>query len=193
MADSNSEPTTDEEEAPVKKPSAIMGLVKAIAFISVVVLVEVVAASMILPSAQDAESTARQLGAAEKGEKFAEDDSESNENASSAPDEETMEVDLGQYNVTRYNPASDKTLIVDFELFGVVLADEGADFTKQFEANKVRLREQVIMTLGAAEATDLSDANLGLLKRRILEKSNRALGRPLVREVLFSKFNFAER
>jgi flagellar FliL protein len=49
------------------------------------------------------------------------------------------------------------------------------------------------MTLHAADTADLSDAELGLIKRKILEKTNRALGKPLVREVLFSKFNFVER
>ena len=49
------------------------------------------------------------------------------------------------------------------------------------------------MTLHAAQAKDLSDAGLGLIKRQILEKTNRALGHPMLREVLFSKFNFVER
>jgi flagellar FliL protein len=34
---------------------------------------------------------------------------------------------------------------------------------------------------------------LGLLKRRLLEKTNRALGEPILKELLFSKFNFVER
>ena len=75
----------------------------------------------------------------------------------------------------------------------MLAADEQSDFDTQYEKNKVRLREQVIMTLGGADSTDLTDAELGLLKRRILEKTNRALGKPLVQEVLFSKFNFVER
>jgi flagellar FliL protein len=49
------------------------------------------------------------------------------------------------------------------------------------------------MTLHGAESSDLTDSGLGLLKRRILEKTNRALGLPLLREVLFSKFSFVER
>jgi flagellar FliL protein len=43
------------------------------------------------------------------------------------------------------------------------------------------------------EAPDLTNAGLGLIKRQILEKTNRALGQPLLKEVLFSKFNFVER
>ena len=32
-----------------------------------------------------------------------------------------------------------------------------------------------------------------MIKRQILEKTNRALGEPLIKEVLISKFNFVER
>lgn len=182
----------DEKSA---KKIGLLGLIKALAFISVIVVVEVVAASVLIPSAQDAEMSARKLVAAREGE--LEDETaaaaERAQQASPLVDEETLEVDLGRFNVTRYNPENDTTLIVDFELFGVVLADDQGSFSTHYERNKVRLREQVIMTLGSADSTELTDAELGLLKRRILEKTNRALGKPLVQEVLFSKFNFVER
>ena len=106
---------------------------------------------------------------------------------------EVNEVELGTFNVTHFNPTANATLSIDFELFGAVLASDEKEFHTLFEKNKVRVREQIIMTLHAADAKDLSDAGLGLLKRQILEKTNRALGQPLLKEVLFSKFNFVER
>ena len=103
------------------------------------------------------------------------------------------EVELGTYNVTRFNPATNTTLAIDFELFGTVLAEDATEFEHHFENSKARIREQVTMTLHGAESADLTDAGLGLIKRQILEKTNRALGEPLLKEVLFSKFNFVER
>ena len=41
--------------------------------------------------------------------------------------------------------------------------------------------------------SDLTEAGLGLIKRKILEKTNRALGKPLLQEAVFSKFSFIER
>jgi hypothetical protein len=102
-------------------------------------------------------------------------------------------VELGSFNVTRFNPATNTTLAIDFELFGTVLADDVTDFEHSFENSKARIREQVTMTLHGAESGSLTDAGLGLIKRQILEKTNRALGEPLLKEVLFSKFNFVER
>lgn len=192
------EPQQDEvpETVPEAEPRGlgIKRLLKAVAIVLVVVLVEVVAASVLVPSAHDAEATARQLVAAERGDLPVGEGTAAEENVRGRiADEPTVEVDLGQYNVTRYNPLTDSTLVVDFELYGVVLADERQAFTGLYEKNQVRLREQVIITLGGADATDLTDPELGLLKRRILEKTNRALGKPIVQEVLFSKFNFVER
>lgn len=182
------------ETTAVPKPKTWKTLLKVLGVVCAIIAVEMVAAAMLLPTAHDTELTARQLKSAREG--IVED----KHAASAEPDEAapvamkaTREVDLGRFNVTRFNPQTNTTLIVDFELFGVVLASEESNFASQFEANKVRVREQVIMTLSAAEMNDLTDAELGLLKRRILEKTNRALGKPMLQEVLFSKFNFVER
>jgi flagellar FliL protein len=102
-------------------------------------------------------------------------------------------VALGKFTITRYNPASNRALSIDFELHGTVLAEDVSDFEQEFQRNEARIREQVIMTVRAAEVSDMTDAGLGLMKRRILEKTNRAVGRHLLREVLFSNFNFVER
>lgn len=182
-----------EEQSEGQQETGWKGLLKAIAVISIVVLVEVVAAAVLIPSAQDAEATARRLAAAEKGQLTAPGAAANTADGRAAAAENTVEVELGRFNVTRYDPETDTTLIVDFELFGVVLQKEASQFANALEANKVRLREQVIVTMSGAETTELSDAELGLIKRRILEKTNRVLGKPLVREVLFSKFNFVER
>jgi flagellar FliL protein len=170
----------------------LLPLIKAVAFVSVLVVVEVVAASMFIPSAQDTERLAKQYVAASQGQ-AAPSGSEAATMTESAAQGETEEVELGTFNVTHFNPTANATLSIDFELFGSVLASDEKEFHTLLDKNKVRVREQVIMTLHAAEAKDLSDAGLGLLKREILEKTNRALGQPLVKEILFSKFNYVER
>ena len=170
-------------------------LVKAVAFVSVIVIVEIVVASMITPTAQETERLAHDLAAASHGE-AADDHGDHDEHAEEAGHSaahDLREVDLGSFNVTRFNPATNTTLAIDFELFATVLAEDVTDFEHHFENSKARIREQVTMTLHGAESGSLTDAGLGLIKRQILEKTNRALGEPLLKEVLFSKFNFVER
>ena len=194
VAEEQATPAADEsDDAPPKRPSGLFAILKAIAFVSIIVIVEVVAASMFIPSAQDTEKLARQYMAAAEGEAAEADSAESDSHGEAHADEDITEVELGTFNITHFNPASNSTLSIEFELFGAVLAADAAEFEHLFEKNKVRVREQVLMTLHAAEAKDLSDAGLGLIKRQILEKTNRALGHPMLHEVLFSKFNFVER
>jgi len=181
-----------ELEAPSQQiRGGLLSLVKPIAFVSVIVLVEIVAASMLAPTAQETERLGQELAAAASGKETHVDEELSVD--SYKTHKEMREVELGNYNVTRFNRTTNTTLAIDFELYGAVLAEDAAEFQHVFENNKARIREQVNLTLHGAESADLTDAGLGLIKRRILEKTNRVLGQPLLKEVLFSKFSFVER
>ncbi len=193
MADEVLENEPENQAEPAKpRRRGIFRLVKAVAFISVIVVVELVVASLITPSAQETAKLAHELAAASAGESAA-DHEEHAEDHAHGDAHNLREVELGTYNVTRFNPTTNTTLAIDFELFGTVLAEDAADFGHHFENSKARIREQVTMTLHGADSASLTEAGLGLIKRQILEKTNRALGEPLVKEVLFSKFNFVER
>jgi flagellar basal body-associated protein FliL len=102
------------------------------------------------------------------------------------------EIDLGQYNVTGYQPVSNTTLIITFHLYGTVKTKHSDDFAQRFEESKHRVRDNIIAIVRSAEVTDLTDAGLGLIKRRVLETTNKTLGKPLVQSVMFSEFSFFE-
>lgn len=177
--------------APASKRRGLFHFVKVVVFVSVIVVVEIVGASMLMPTAQETARIAEELAAASAGEGAGADSHDSKPHKSSK--HALHEVELGSYNITRYNPTTNTTLAIDFELYGTVLASDLGRFQHQFENSKARIREQVTMTLHNAQSVDLTDAGLGLIKRQILEKTNRALGQPFLKEILFSKFNFVER
>ncbi|MCC7476009.1 MAG: flagellar basal body-associated FliL family protein [Pirellulales bacterium] len=196
--------TVEEEEAPAEPaPRGGRGLfriIKAVAFVSVVVVVQVVVASMLIPTSKDTEKLAQDLSAASKGETESDHDngdphgsSASSHGGGGDHGEGIVEMELGTYNVTRFNPGTNTTLAIDFQVYVTVLAEEATEFEHRLEKSKARIREQIMLTMHGANSTDLTDAGLGLIKRQILEKTNRSLGQPLVKEVLFSKFNFVER
>lgn len=177
------------------KNSGMIKLVKAAAFISVIVLIQVAGASMLLPSGDEAQDIAEKLAAAEAAQEL-EADSESGEEeeyVGTLGMRDMREVPLGDYHVMTYDQNTGVSMNVDFELFGTVLADEESEFFRLFDANKVRIREQILVTIRSMDVSDLSDAGLGLIKRKILEKTNRALGKPLLHEAVFSEFSFMER
>ncbi len=192
MAEPTEQPEPKEDVGP--KQPGFMTVVKAVAFISVIVLLEVAGASMIVPSAQETEKIAEKLATADAAqeEKQKGEAAEETREASLA-DKNMREVSLGSYHVLTYNPETGSSLNVDFELYGTVLAEEEGDFFQLYEANQIRIREQILVTIRSTEVTDLTEAGLGLIKRKILEKTNRALGKPLLQEAIFSKFSFIER
>lgn len=189
----------EQEEGAIEPPKAggcgLFRLVQAVAFVSVIVVVEIVVGAMLVPSAEETRQLAEELAAASAGKAAQENDPHAAQPAyvSSRGHQNVEEVELGTYNVTRYNPSTNTTLAIDFDLYGTVLAEDASRFQEEFEHSQARIREQVVMTLHGVESADLTDAGLGLIKRRILERTNRALGEPLLKEVLFSKFNFVER
>jgi flagellar basal body-associated protein FliL len=155
-------------------------------FIAVVVGIECGMAMWLFPSAADssalAEPAAQNLPAAPPA-----DETEVEKEAVAQ-----SEVDLGSFNVTSFQPSSNSTFRIDFHLYGTVNTAEKEDFLSRLEESQHRFRDQIIIIVRSAEIADLSDAGLGTLKRKILEKTNRILGKPLLQSVIFSDFLFIE-
>jgi len=184
------------ETKTAEKGPGMMTLIKAVALISVFVLLQIVGASMIIPSAEETAAIAGELATADS-----EQTEDAGETDSAADDEERLllaapdmiEVSLGSFHILSYNPTSGNRTNVDFDLFATVLDDEESKFFDLFAANEHRIREQVQVIVRGTEITGFTDPTLGLIKRKILEKTNRALSKPLLHEVIFSKFSFEER
>ena len=102
------------------------------------------------------------------------------------------EVDLGDFSVTAHQALANVTLRIDFHLFGTVPIERDEEFTKAMESRGKRVREQVSWVIRAADLTDLTDAGLGLIKRRILATTNKTLGKPLMTSIVFTDFRFNE-
>ncbi|WDI43034.1 hypothetical protein [Bremerella sp. P1] len=157
--------------------------------ILVLVLVECVVAYLIIPSPQDV------IRAAEMQAQSGQTDGTmmKQELQPLSADEETVEVDLGKpFGITAYRPLSESTMRIDFHLYATIRASDEADFTASMEKNENRFREQVIVTVRSSDEGELTDPSLGLLKRKILEKTNNILGKPMVHSIVFSEFSFVE-
>jgi hypothetical protein len=160
------------------------------------VLAQVCAASMLIPSAEETKEVGKQLAGSAHGDgEHAEEEGhgEAGGHGGAGHGEESDEVSLGTYHIVSFNPKTDASLAVDFELFGTVLAAERLDFDHLYTAHEKRISEQITIAVRGLQAEDLTDPGLGLIKRIILEKTNRALGKPLVREAIISQFSFVER
>jgi len=179
------DPAALENPAGAEK-SSLFAKIKILLLVGVVVAVECLVAYLYLPSTSETAALASAaLGNAETN--AAEENEDEEEELV-----DQVEVDMGEFTVTAFQPISNTTLRIDFHLYGTVAAQDHDEFITLMEENLHRFREQVIVTVRSADITDLTDAGLGLVKRKILEKTNRTLGKSLLRVVIFSDFSFIE-
>lgn len=168
--------------------SSWFGRMKLLLFAVVVVVMECVVAYLLIPAAAEMPAVAAQPGKAEHGGEH-KTEATAGEEPGGARE---VEVDLGKFGVTSFQPSTNSTLLIDFHLYGTIGGEEKAAFERAMEVSQHRFRDQVIVIVRSSELTDLTDAGLGLIKRKILEKSNRLLGKPYIRSVIFSDFSFVE-
>jgi len=157
-------------------------------FVAGIVLAECIAAYLLLPSQSDVQAWAeegRQKPTAQSGD---EEDTEDTEDYGKP----VAEIDLGEFSVAAYQPVSNTTLRIDFHLWGTVLEKDESELNRRMSKNANRLRHQILVTVRSSEVPDLTDPGLGLIKRKVLEKTNRVLGKPLIQNILFSEFSFVE-
>jgi hypothetical protein len=155
--------------------------------VAVVILTECLFAYLLIPSRTDLEKFA-----AEKSAKQAEHHDEHGKTEHKHDAHPETEVDLGKYSIVVHHPASNITLRVSFHLVGTVGHEEHHEFEELLAKNQHRLRDQAIFEIRNCQIEDLTDPGLGLLKRRILAKSNDLLGKPLLHSIVFSDFSFVE-
>ena len=182
--------TTTDESSAAEGGVSLLGRLKVLGFVVIVIVVECLVAFLWLPSAEEtaAEASSTFQGGAE-GDVLL-DQGTSAEEEKEVVDQ--IEVDMGEFSISAFQPISNTTLRIDFHLFGTVVVEDEKDFLLLMEENLHRFREQVIVAVRSADIGDLTDAGLGLIKRKILEKTNRTLGKPLLRTVIFSEFSFVE-
>ncbi len=91
-----------------------------------------------------------------------------------------------------HHPAQNMTLKVNFHLWGTVLEEDYEDASVLITHVEHRLRDQVIYEVRNSTPADLTDPGLGLIKRKILAKTNELLGKPILQNIIFSDFTYLE-
>lgn len=102
------------------------------------------------------------------------------------------ELDLGNFAMT-VPPAKDHgTLLVSFHLYGTLPESEQAEFHERIEALQHRVRQEVLLAVREMSLPALTDPSLGEFKKRLLGRMNRVLGKPALRDLIFSDLAILE-
>jgi hypothetical protein len=183
MADEE-QTTADVPTPPPANSGSFLGRLMLVGFMGTVVIAECLFAYFWLPSADEVMARTEEMA-----EKLVPEEEKSNEETEEI---QAKEVALGEFTVTNHQSVGEATLRTEFRLFGTVAAPDEAEFNDLFARNTNRFRDCVIMEIRNSKVVDLTDAKLGLIKRRILEKSNALFGKPILRSVGFADYAFVE-
>lgn len=179
------ETTTPEGEVSPRERSGLIKKILAGAFIAFVVIIECSLAYFYVPSVASATMAAEESVILEP--EVPDEELEEIEE-----DDEFTEVDLGQFSVQSFQPGANTTQVIDFHIYGTIRFDDESDWIALFGMNEQRFRDQVIVTMRSSSPSDLSDPGLGLIKRKILKKTNEMLGKPLLQGIVFPDFSYLE-
>jgi hypothetical protein len=169
---------------------SVFAKIRILLFVTLVIAAECLLAWLYLPSASKTAALAEAAMGADSQAVTSTGQDQSQKPADEVAD--WVEVDLGEFSVVSYQPAAGTTLRIDFHLWGMVHRKDHNEFLALMEDHLHRFREQIHFTIRSAEITDLTDARLGLIKRKALERTNKILGKPLLRVIIFDDFSMIE-
>jgi hypothetical protein len=157
-------------------------------FMGGVIVVECLLAYLFIPSAEEVAALAEQNMTKKLPANLMGDDPE----ATAADAEKSVEIVLGEYSMTVAQRNASTALRVDFHLAGIVLTENESEFQNLMERYPARFRQIVLREIRSADREDFDDPELGLLKRRILEKSNSLFGNPILKSLVVDDFSYIE-
>ena len=180
------EPLKQEEPVLVSPPNKSGKTVVLLILITVtaVVLAEVLVGFMLLPSPKKVQADVEK--AVEKTTQKAGEVPYKTAVVNAIQSEKQVEMTLGEpFNITEGDVAN-----IPFRLsvsFSVLVNKSDEDeFKKRYEANKSRIRNAVLVILRSSKQAEITDPTLGLIRNKIMVKTNEILGAPLVKEVLYT-------
>ena len=166
----------------------MMGKLLIAGFMGGVIVVECLLAYLFIPSAEEVAALAEQNMTKKLPANLVADESQE----SGVEGEKSIEIVLGEYSMTVSQRNASTALRIDFHLAGVVLADDETEFGNLMERYPARFRQIVLREFRSADREDFDDPELGLLKRRILEKSNTLFGTPVLKSLIVDDFSYIE-
>lgn len=180
----------DTEQATEPKPSGggVMGKLFIAGFMGGVVVVECLLAYLFIPSAEEVAALAEQNMAKKLPANLTADAPEVSEEDA----KHSIEIVLGDYSMTVAQRNASTALRVDFHLAGIVLDSDESEMQSLMDRYTARFRQIVLREIRSAEREDFDDPELGLIKRRILEKSNSLFGKPILKSLIIDHFSYVE-
>lgn len=150
------------------------------AIVLIVVIVQVVVTSLLIPSHPAAEN-------ANKHEEKEHEHAAAEQHHGDAETEgEFAEVPMGDFSFSNGTAAPGMIIHVDFKLSAVATSKQASSLDSQLKLHQARVRQAVNKIVRMSSLEELNDPNLATIKRLIREDINRLLRKSYVLEVVIT-------
>lgn len=164
----------EEEETPAAKKTMMPKLMIG-GFISMVVIFESLIFFLMVPSADDVAALAEKRLMERLEEKMKAADEDVVDDSQSI-----QEFTLGDISLNFTPNGTEHSHMLEFGLFGTVRKKDADDLDKLFKERQGRLNDRLILELRNASIDELTESQLGLIRRRILATTNEILEKPIL-------------
>lgn len=103
-----------------------------------------------------------------------------------------VEFDLGTFGETFSPVDTDRSFRVELRLYGLIRAKNKGKMETEFHSKNGRLRHEIRKKIRNSELSELQDAQLGLLERRILTICNHLLDADMLLGIGFKDYQLIE-
>lgn len=106
---------------------------------------------------------------------------------------EFFEFELGDFKISN-NSVEGSPLRVDCKIFAEIPKEYESNFTEVYEKKKHRVRDAIQAVVRAASYTDVTDPDLGTVKRKIKKSVADVIGgdKPFITQIIISDFQSYE-
>lgn len=104
-----------------------------------------------------------------------------------------MEFDIGEFKISN-NSVEGSPIRIDCKIFAEVPKEYESNFTEAYDSKKHRVRDAVQAVIRGATYTDVTDPDLGVIKRKLKKAVTDVVGsdKPYVAQIIVSDFQSYE-
>lgn len=175
------EKSAADASAPGAKPKSGK-LVLIVGLVTLIIVAQAIITYILMPKAQETKPEDAQAAAA----KAAPAGDSAGDDAKDAPENETAEVAVGDFNCTNSTAAEGMVMQITFKLVAVASGAQAKALEDQLKAKNAQVRQLVNRIVRSSKMEDLDDPNMGTIKRLIRQEVNKLLRKSLIIEVVIS-------
>ncbi len=185
MAQKVAEEKAPADQAADAKPKSGK-LVLIVGLVTLIIVAQAIITYVLMPKPQEPKPEDAQAAAATKAHPAGEGTGGGSGDEKDAPENETAEVAVGDFNCTNSTAAEGMVMHITFKLVAVASGAQAKALEDQLKSKNAQVRQLVNRIVRSSKMEDLDDPNMGTIKRLIRQEVNKLLRKSFIIEIVIT-------